>query len=123
MSHKLPLYLCIFAICTCLIGCGTIGTIHDHKLGVYSGVRRSVENLDALSEDASREACDMYPMAQVLSCFACIGIPFAVIDLPLSLAADTVLLPYTALKSRHQRIKRRNETIQDNEHNDVEQSP
>lgn len=72
-------------------GCGTILTVSNwdrqgskHAL-VYSGVR--FDYSCAFDEERLQHAVFLKP--------------FCVLDLPLSLAGDTVVLPYTAIKGRY----------------------
>ncbi len=73
--------LLALALCS---GCGTIGAHHlsaddDPPRGVYRGVRFDCECIG--------EGADIYPT------------PVAILDLPLSFAADTLVLPYDIIDS------------------------
>lgn len=63
-------------------GCGTIGTLaqNEQRFLAFSGIRFDVQ------EAGTVDAWDFYPWW------------IACMDLPFSLAADTVVLPYTLLR-------------------------
>jgi uncharacterized protein YceK len=91
--NRLVLLLCLILAFT---GCGTISTIHDPPsagLTSYAGVVEDMKIIDsALKSPGGGGNNGWSAVAQTLSC---IFMPFAIVDLPLSFAGDTLLLPYT----------------------------
>src|SRR5579884_2387867 len=84
---------CLAAVLACALGgCGTIGNLADFKsTAPFGGVSRDLQATGWLLEEA--------PEAAKKSAAATAGIavatPIVALDLPLSLAADTITLPVT----------------------------
>lgn len=91
--NRLVLLSCLILALT---GCGTMSTIHDPPsagLTPYAGVVEDMKMIDgALKSPGGGGGNGWSAFAHTLSC---IFMPFAIVDLPLSLVGDTLLLPYT----------------------------
>jgi uncharacterized protein YceK len=74
-QSKLP---CLLLICATLSGCMSIGTLSDDQ-GVYRGVRGDIDCMRTAQDDTS---------GMELLCG---------LDLPFSLALDTIFLPFTLI--------------------------
>jgi len=101
----------LLAVIGFFTGCGTLVSIDSvEPLGVYSGVRTSVdftkESLGAIQDGISPggEYGNLY---RLLGLAGLVSLPLAVIDIPFSFVADTLLLPYTGAKSLRAKKKKR----------------
>jgi uncharacterized protein YceK len=77
-------------------GCGTIKNLADTGGTVYGGARRNVEDMDKLRDD--RPCIEQGFLLPNLNADPCIA-PLYPIDLLLCITADTILLPYTGIRS------------------------
>lgn len=71
-------------------GCGTVLSYVDDQGGVYSGVKLDA----ALLGTIGKKGGDYIPVVPYV-------IPFSVIDMPLSAAADTLCLPVVLITGAH----------------------
>ena len=71
-------------------GCGTVLSYVDEQGGVYSGVKVDARLLGTIGKKGG----DYIPVVPYV-------IPFSIIDLPLSAAADTVCLPVVLITDAH----------------------
>lgn len=71
--------LTLLGLCS---GCGTILTHVDGQAGVYSGVRADARLLSTIDDES--HDIPVFPWV----------IPMSIIDMPLSLVADTLCLPF-----------------------------
>lgn len=92
---RITVVLCLFAVSTLLVGCGTIASIGAGKPAPYSGVRTSCKELERSYQMANAPGGDPLGMSPYIACVGCISMPFLFVDIPLSFAADTLLLPFT----------------------------
>lgn len=93
-ARKAVLSACMLWAACRLTGCGTLGSISQGDLGVYSGVKEDVilitDSLEYISRMDSGHRID-----RTLGCGGCIFLPFQAVGLVVSFLADTLLLPYT----------------------------
>jgi uncharacterized protein YceK len=85
--------MALVIVLSLLPGCATIGDVADTGGRVFGGVRFAVEytfNIDGPWKKGS---------GWKLRMFIGILLPILFLDFPLSLLADTVLLPYTIIKA------------------------
>ena len=79
-----------------IAGCGTIKNLADTGGTVYGGVQRDIDDMDKLRVDRPCiEPGWLLPNINTDPCMA----PLYPFDLLLSLTADTILLPYTGIRS------------------------
>jgi uncharacterized protein YceK len=86
-----------------LSGCGTINTlapVDNHVKISHGGKKSYCKSIPRVYSGTCYELCKFYgePSEDLNLGSTFNGIPFFIIDIPLSFVSDTILLPYTGIK-------------------------
>jgi len=100
-NRKLQVFktaICLGAICLGATGCGTFGNVaFERTPRVYGGVRNDAEMIGDGFE--FMQADSLQPIAEGgAPIFGLFLVGVGIVDMPLSLAGDTVTLPYVLIK-------------------------